>query len=156
MTDVFVVQNQHGMFANKHREWVDGRDPKLLFRTQHKDEAINLVFELSSKDIYLRASAVAAELDHNRQPVVEVTAPAAEPEDLALSSQPVDDNDNNSIDSTQDNNGSEQNTIVDDSTTACDKNHETVTSEQNTGANPLEAPTTEQQQNEVTPEPVTS
>lgn len=74
MSTVFVVTNQHGHFINKHKEWVDGRDPKLLFRTPHKDEAINLVFELSSKDIYLRAEAISVELDDNKQPIVEVTA----------------------------------------------------------------------------------
>ena len=74
MSNIFVVTNQHGHFINKHKEWVDGRDPKVLFRTAHKDEAINLVFELSSKDIYLRAEAIQVELDDNNQPVVEVTA----------------------------------------------------------------------------------
>lgn len=74
MSKVYVVTNQHGHFINKHREWVDGRDPKLLFRSKHKDEAINLVFELSSKDISLRAEAIATELDDRDQPSVEVTS----------------------------------------------------------------------------------
>lgn len=73
MSKVFIVTNQHGHFINKHREWVDGRDPKLLFRSKHKDEAVNLVFELSSKDISLRAEAVAVDVDERDQPVVEVT-----------------------------------------------------------------------------------
>lgn len=80
MSKVFVVTNQHGHFIDKHRQWVDGRDPKVLFRSPHRDEAINLVFELSSKDIYLRAEAVSVELDDKNQPVVEVTAePFPEP-----------------------------------------------------------------------------
>lgn len=74
MSKVYIVTNQHGHFINKHREWVDGRDPKLLFRSKHKDEAINLVFELSSKDISLRAEAIEAELDDRDQPTVEVTS----------------------------------------------------------------------------------
>lgn len=74
MSKVFIVTNQHGHFINKHREWVDGRDPKLLFRSKHKDEAVNLVFELSSKDISLRAEAVPVDLDERDQPVVEVTS----------------------------------------------------------------------------------
>lgn len=74
MSHVFVVVNQQGLFANKHKEWVDGRDPKQLFRSPHKDEALNLVFELSSKDIYLRAEAISVELDDKKLPVVEVTA----------------------------------------------------------------------------------
>jgi hypothetical protein len=75
MKSVFVVTNQDGMFASKQKEWLDGREPKLLFRSPHKDEAINIVFELSSKDIYVRAEAITVELDDNKQPIVNVTAP---------------------------------------------------------------------------------
>ena len=80
MSKVFVITNQHGHFIDKHRQWVDGRDTRVLFRSPHKDEAINLVFELSSKDIYLRAEAISVDLDDKSQPVVEVTAePFPEP-----------------------------------------------------------------------------
>ncbi len=74
MSKVFVVRNQSGLFASKQKEWLDGREPKLLFRSPHKDEAINLVFELSSKDIYLRAEAISVALNDKKQPIVEVTA----------------------------------------------------------------------------------
>lgn len=85
MKQVYVVRNQEGYFATRKKEWECGREPKLLFRSEHKDEAINLVFELSSKDIYLRAEAIAVDLNDDKQPVVEVTAaprpkPAAEDE----------------------------------------------------------------------------
>ena len=86
MTKVFVVSNQQGLFANKHKEWVDGREAKSLFRSPHKDEAINWVFELSSKDISVRAEAISVELDDKKQPVVEVSAEpviATEDNDLA-------------------------------------------------------------------------
>lgn len=75
MKQVYVVRNQEGYFATKKKEWECGREPKLLFRSEHKDEAINLVFELSSKDIYLRAEAIAVDLSDDKQPIVEVTAP---------------------------------------------------------------------------------
>ena len=75
MSNVFIVKNQEGYFASKQKEWECGREPKALFRSPHRDEAINLVFELSSKDIYLRAEAISVELDDKKQPIVEVTAP---------------------------------------------------------------------------------
>lgn len=75
MNKMYVVKNQHGLFADKHKEWVDGREPKLLFRSEHKDEAINMVFELSSKDIHTRAETIEVELDSHKHPIVEVTAP---------------------------------------------------------------------------------
>ena len=74
MSKVYVVRNQLGYFVTKQKAWECGREPKLLFRSPHRDEAINLVFELSSKDIELRAEAVAVELDEKKQPVVDVTA----------------------------------------------------------------------------------
>jgi hypothetical protein len=84
MSHVFVVVNQQGLFANKHKEWVDGRDAKQLFRSLHKDEALNLVFELSSKDIYLRAEAISVELNDKKQPQVEVTAELVTKEEAEL------------------------------------------------------------------------
>ncbi|MEE8059395.1 MAG: hypothetical protein V3T17_16395 [Pseudomonadales bacterium] len=95
MSKVFVVTNQHGLFASKQKEWVDGREPKSLFRSPHKDEAINLVFEFSTKDIYLRAEATSVKLDDKKQPVVKVTAELPpevdESEDSSASSEHVDD-----------------------------------------------------------------
>ncbi|WP_156820912.1 hypothetical protein [Dasania marina] len=75
MSEVYVVTNQDGYFASKQKVWLDGRDPKQLFRSPHKDEAINLVFELSSKDIHVRASTLLVELNDKGLPTVEVTVP---------------------------------------------------------------------------------
>jgi hypothetical protein len=75
MTSVFVVKNQLGQYLNKQQEWVDGSDSHTLLRTPHRDEAINTVFEVSSRDIYLRAEAIACELDAKGNPIVD-SAPA--------------------------------------------------------------------------------
>jgi hypothetical protein len=83
MTDHYIVKNQNNHYANKHKEWVDGSEPKVLFRSKNKDEAINLVFELSSKDINLRAEAVLCELNEKKIPIVEVLNPIPEPEPMA-------------------------------------------------------------------------
>jgi hypothetical protein len=87
MSEVFVVRNQLGQYASKHKEWLDGREAKLLFRSPHHDEAINLVFELSSKDIYVRATAISVDLGENKQPIVDVSAPPPEPEETETASQ---------------------------------------------------------------------
>ena len=77
MSNVFVVRNQQGQFLNKQKEWQDSGDNRSLLRVKHHDEALNLVFELSSKDIYLRAQAVECELDSSNNPVIldEFTGP---------------------------------------------------------------------------------
>ncbi|MEH6558551.1 MAG: hypothetical protein V7459_09445 [Oceanicoccus sp.] len=82
MSSVFVVKNQQGYFATKQKEWECGRDPKLLFRTAHKDEAINMVFELSSKDIDLRAEVITVDQDDKKHPVVGVTVPPTVKEEV--------------------------------------------------------------------------
>lgn len=88
MTSVFIVKNQLGHYLSKQQEWVDGADSQVLYRTLHKDEAINTVFEVSSRDIYLRAEAVACELDQRGQPLVE---PAPTPiEQTCSADQPAD------------------------------------------------------------------
>jgi len=77
---VFVIKNQQGLYLSKQQEWVSGADNPLLFRTQHRDEAINTVFEVGLRDIHLRAEAVACEVDAKNHPVVT----AADQAQLAL------------------------------------------------------------------------
>jgi hypothetical protein len=75
MATIFVIQNQHGHYLGKQQQWLDGRDKRLLFRTTHSDEVANVIFEQSSKDIHLRAQALACELDDNNQPIVKPGPP---------------------------------------------------------------------------------
>lgn len=77
MASVFVVKNQHGLYLSKQQEWVDGSDSHVLYRTLHKDEAINTVFEVSSRDIYLRAEVFACEDDEKGNPLVSIAAAPA-------------------------------------------------------------------------------
>ena len=73
MNDVFVIQNQLGHFWGKKKLWVDGSDRRLLLRVKHRDEAVNTLFELSSKDIELRGEICAATLSNRGEPMVEVS-----------------------------------------------------------------------------------
>lgn len=74
MSQIFVVKNQHGLYLSKQQEWVSGADAQGLYRSEHKDEAINTVFEVSSRDIYLRAEILACDTSEKGLPIVEVTA----------------------------------------------------------------------------------
>lgn len=73
---VFVVKNQQGLYLNKQQEWVDGLDSQSLYRTRHRDEAINTIFEVSSRDIYLRAETLVCTLDGKNNPVLASAEPA--------------------------------------------------------------------------------
>ncbi|AQA19717.1 hypothetical protein BST95_17180 [Halioglobus japonicus] len=83
MSDVYVIRNQHGHYWGKSKEWVSGSEAKAVMRVKHEDEAINTLFELSSKDIELRGEVVATALSEKGEPVVEpsqVPLPNLEPE----------------------------------------------------------------------------
>lgn len=69
-TTVFVIRNQQGQYLSKQQEWVDGADNHVLYRTRHRDEAINSIFEVSSRDIYLRAETIVCELDGKNNPAL--------------------------------------------------------------------------------------
>lgn len=67
---VFVLKNQQGLYLTKQQEWVDGSDAHVLYRTRHRDEATNTIFEASLRDIHLRAETVVCELDAKNNPVL--------------------------------------------------------------------------------------
>jgi len=48
MSDAFILKNQHDQFLDKHGEWIDQADVSALYRTAHKDEAINRMVEYAN------------------------------------------------------------------------------------------------------------
>lgn len=73
MNDIFVIQNQLGHFWGKKKLWVDGSDGRVVMRVKHRDEAVNTLFELSSKDIELRGEICAATLSNKGEPMLEMS-----------------------------------------------------------------------------------
>ncbi|MGH1438921.1 MAG: hypothetical protein ACRBBR_02320 [Cellvibrionaceae bacterium] len=67
---MFILQNQDGYFLSKSGDWVDGREPNTLFRTTHKDEALNQLFESNSKDYSLRITIFDCEASSKKQPII--------------------------------------------------------------------------------------
>ncbi|MAT93317.1 MAG: hypothetical protein CME59_12020 [Halioglobus sp.] len=70
MTDVYVVRNQLGHYWGKGKAWADGSDPRSVARFRHEDEAVNTLFELSSRDIELRGEVLAVTLSERGEPQV--------------------------------------------------------------------------------------
>ncbi|MEC8427997.1 MAG: hypothetical protein VXZ35_06190 [Pseudomonadota bacterium] len=54
MAQVFLLQNQDKRFLTKQGEWCDGRDTNHLYRTVHRDEALNQMVESNARDYTLR------------------------------------------------------------------------------------------------------
>jgi len=67
---IFILQNQHQQYLEKSLEWNNETDANQLFKTPHKDVALNQLMELNSKDIQLRATVVSCELNSAGNPVL--------------------------------------------------------------------------------------
>ena len=71
MSPVFVLRNERGVYWGKAKTWVDGSSPRAVLRTPYQDEAVNTLFELSSRDIELRGEVIATTLSERGEPVIE-------------------------------------------------------------------------------------
>lgn len=75
MKTVFVIRNQNGHYLGRHGEWLDGSHVPALFRTEHRDVAVNELVEVNLRDFDLRGEVVGIEGVEGDYPVVEVTNP---------------------------------------------------------------------------------
>lgn len=71
MSEIFILQNQDKLFLGKQNIWVDGRDLNTLFKSPHKDEAINQMFEASSKDYKQRIKVVSCPANEKGLPIID-------------------------------------------------------------------------------------
>lgn len=71
MSELFILQNQDKLFLGKQKDWLDGRDLGGLFKTVHKDEAINQMFEVSSKDYTQRVKVLSCRANEKGLPIIE-------------------------------------------------------------------------------------
>ncbi|WP_323846252.1 hypothetical protein [Microbulbifer magnicolonia] len=70
MSHVYVLTNQHQQFLSKSSEWIDGRDAGRLFRSEHKDVAINQMFEANTRNVSLRIELLQCALNPKGQPQI--------------------------------------------------------------------------------------
>ncbi len=77
MSGTFVIRNQLGHYWGKSGVWVSGSRAGKVSCWAYRDEAINTLFELGSKDTGLRGEVFEAETD------------GANPKNLEISEHPV-------------------------------------------------------------------
>ncbi len=70
MATIFLLQNQHKSFLNKQGEWCDGREAATLYRTVHRDEALNQMIEVNSRDYTLRIKILECETNDRGLPLL--------------------------------------------------------------------------------------
>ncbi len=95
MSSVFVIQNQQGQFLSRHREWVDNTQIQAVYKTPHRDLAVNEWVELTARDTAARARVVAVDTTSKGLPLLATLPPlefprAALPDDLVRSDHPDD------------------------------------------------------------------
>lgn len=97
MSEVYILQNQDNLFLGKKRAWLDGRELTSLYRTPNKDEAINEMCEVNTKDYIQRIHLVLCPIDAKKLPIID---PEIMPEPLPSlddeASMPLNFNDNTS------------------------------------------------------------
>ena len=78
-----IVRNQDGHYWGRGKRWIDGRDTTRVMSFSHQDEAVNTVFELSSKDVDLRCDVLSLNLSEGKLPKLEISSIPlpAEPDD---------------------------------------------------------------------------
>ena len=70
MATVFLLQNQHKSLFNKQGEWCDGREAASLYRTVHRDEALNQMIETNARDYTLRIKILECETNDRGLPLL--------------------------------------------------------------------------------------
>ncbi len=51
MKDVFIISNQNGLFLGKQAQWLDENEPAAVWRSPHRDIALNHLIESNARDI---------------------------------------------------------------------------------------------------------
>ena len=65
---VYIIQNQDKLLLGRQRQWLDGREPGALYKTPHKDEAVNEMFEINARDYSQRLVLVHCPLNDKGLP----------------------------------------------------------------------------------------
>ena len=85
MNTLYILRNQDGHYWGRGKRWTDGRDSARVQAFPHRDEAVNTVFELSSKDVHLRCEILDLNSENDKLPKLEVSdIPLPEPEAEAV------------------------------------------------------------------------
>lgn len=61
----YFLQRSDGLYLGKDLVWIANSENTPLYHSEHQDIALNQLIELNAKDINLRASVVACEVDLN-------------------------------------------------------------------------------------------
>jgi len=73
MSTVHIIRNQDGHYWGRGKRWTDGRETARVATYENRDEVVNTVFELSSKDIDLRCDILDLTLEEGKLPKLTIS-----------------------------------------------------------------------------------
>ncbi len=68
---LFIVKDAVGNLLTKDLMWAKDCAVTDLFKTPHKDIALNQLLEINAGDVQLRAQIVACEVDNKNRPIID-------------------------------------------------------------------------------------
>ena len=73
MGSAFVIRNQLGHYWSKPGDWILGDRSAQVAFWEHHDEAVNMLFELGSKDTALRGDVVLCGITNDKPTDLEIS-----------------------------------------------------------------------------------
>jgi hypothetical protein len=70
MKEVFVISNQLGLFLGKQGQWLDESEPTAVWRSPHRDVALNHMIENNARDIEQRLVLLQCPLNEKDIPLL--------------------------------------------------------------------------------------
>ncbi|HQQ63993.1 MAG TPA: hypothetical protein PLF22_10530 [Pseudomonadales bacterium] len=89
MKEVFIICNHHGQFLGKQGQWVDESEPVLVYRTPHRDIALNHLIEVNARDIEQRLSLMQCPLNEKDIPLLGDAMPAKKSVPVTFDDEPA-------------------------------------------------------------------
>lgn len=80
---IYIIKSHDESILGKDFDWLDGTNASLIFKTPHRDIALNQLIELNAKDINLRAQIIECEADKKGRPIMLLESAATTPSDSA-------------------------------------------------------------------------
>lgn len=70
MKEVFIICNQNQLFLGKQGQWLDDAEPSSVYRTPHRDVALNHMIEVNARDIEQRLVLMQCPLNEKDIPLL--------------------------------------------------------------------------------------
>lgn len=114
MKDVFIISNQNGLFLGKQAQWLDENEPSAVWRSPHRDVALNHLIESNARDIEQRMVLLQCPVNEKDIPLLGDAEPARRTAPVTFD-EPESNVAENEFAADEANEASEENVVIEDS-----------------------------------------